>query len=345
MRALLFFLVILVTQTGTSHPVLGEGRVTPVGRCYPDHEERGLWWLAPQSVDLMREDGRPVAVYTTFLYQGARGTGDAGRQWGGSVLQFTLDFESVSGRVAQAQSFLGPNRRVRILEPSEIRADVVFAGVQAGGREAGPGERDGPGGVAKQSSFSLALSPEEGEAVRSAWESGVVILSVNVVASAFAYQTRPDRNDDEPPELVPVLVDVVNVNLDPQDEGLFRVLSLDATMPADYTSLDIGCSEMTTGQSFSDIARVVVVVTGEAVNGDRIDEQVRFTNRSAPIQTVRFRQALKLDAGYEVKTLKIYTSGNLEDVNTRQVGVWQGFVDVCSTRAGTVNELDPRLLY
>ncbi|MCP4903081.1 MAG: hypothetical protein GY906_39460 [bacterium] len=345
MRVGLILVALLLPQIGLAHPVLGEGKVIPVGRCYPDHKEPGLWWLEPQEVDLKRENGKPNALFTTFLYQGTRTTGDAGRQWGGSVLQFTLEFSSSQGRVEQARAFLGSNRRVQLMEPAELLAGVAFAGIQGVERDAHEGGPRGAESVAKEVSFSLALSPEEGVVVRSAWEAGSVILSVNVIASVFAYQTRPENDEDTPAELMPVSVSVVNVHLDPQDKDIFRVLSLDATMPADYTALDIGCSEMNSELSFSDIGRVMVIVGGEAVNGDTVTEQVRFTQRSASIQTVSFNQALKIDAGYQVSIMKVYSSGMVEEEETRRVGIWQGFVDVCSTQAGVELALDPRMLY
>ncbi len=345
MRIALALLALLLPQAGFAHPVLGEGRVTPAGHCYPDHEEIGLWWLEPPNADLKREGGTPAALFTTFLYQGTRTTGDAGQQWGGSVLQFTVNFPGSAGRAEQARASLGSTRRVRVMVPAEISAEVVFAGIQGGGREADDGDAGRAGGVSEETSFSLALSPEEGEVVRTAWEAGAVILSVNVAVSVFAYQTRPEKDHQAPADLMPVLVNVVNVQLDARDEDAFRVLSLDATMPADYTTLEIGCSEMAGALSFSDIARVMVVVGGEAVNGDRVSEQVRFTQNSSPLQKVQFNQALKLDAGYEISIMKVFSSGVVEEQETRRVGVWQGFVDVCSSRAGADRSLDPRMLY
>ncbi len=345
MRAALAVLFVLLPHIGLAHPVLGEGKATPAGRCYPDHKEAKLWWLAPQGVDLKRGHGKPAAIFTTFLYQGTRATGDAGQQWGGSVLQFVLDFQSISGRVEKARTFLGQGHRVKHLAPAEVNAEVVFAGIQTGGREAGGSATRGIEEVATEASFSLALSPEEGVALRSAWEADSVILSVNVVASVFAYQSRPGKNDENPPDLMPILVEAVTVSLDPNDEDVFRVLSLDATMPAGYTSLDIGCSEMGGELSFSDIARVLVVVEAEAVNGDRVSKQIRFITGVASPQTVRFNQALKLDAGYEISIMKVFSSGAVEQKEIRRVGTWQGFVDVCSTRVGAERELDPRMLY
>jgi hypothetical protein len=344
-RVAIVVLALMASQTALSHPVLGEGRMTPVGRCYPDHEHAGLWWLEPPPAEVRKEGDAPVALFTTFLYQGTRTTGDAGRQWGGSILQFALTFPSSAGRAERAKSYLRSASTIRALDPAEVRAEVVFAGIGDGGREA----RGDPGGsatgVARESTFALALSPEEGAAVRSAWEAGSVILSVNVVVSAFAFQTRPHRDADAQPELLPVSVGVVNVHLDPDDDRAFRVLSLDATMPADYTTLDIGCGEIAGGPSFADLARVVVVVSGEAVNGDRVSEEVRFGGGSSSIRTVRFNQALKLDAGYDVAVMRVYSSGAVEAQDTRHVEVWQGFIDVCSTRPGISETLDPRALF
>jgi hypothetical protein len=286
---------------------------------------------------------------TCYRYQGSRATDDSGRFYGGTLLQFTLAFPSMADRLEAARTSLGRSVEVRPLTPATVEAEVVFAGITTVVREAvADASTVSDGASWQERSFSLGLSPEETEAVRRAWDEGVVILSVNVTASAMAYGARPLPELGSPPDpkMLPILVDAIPVTVDrDRHPQAIDVLELDATMPAGYTSLDLGCAELSQANGFTDLARVVVEVEAVAVNGDRIRGQIRFDEASAPVQNLRFDRAVRLDEGYRLRVLQVFASGATEAAADRRIEVWQGFVDVCSRPAGEAEDLDPRLLY
>lgn len=347
-RPLLLLALLAAAVPADAWPVLGEGRATPGGYCYPDHELQRVWWLAPTTVGVKEVDGLPAVELTTYRYQGSRATDDSGRFYGGTLLQFSLAFEAMAGRLEAARRSLGGGVEVRPLAPATVEAEVVFAGINPVAREAAEQPLT-PGAAGWQErSFSLGLSPQETEAVQHAWDNGAVILSVNVTASVLAYTARPDGEIDASPEpeLLPVLVDAIPVTVDRERQpGAIHVLELDATMPAGYTALDLGCAELSVAGGFTDLARVLVDVEAAAVNGDRIRQKVRFDEDSSPVQNLRFDRAVQLDEGYRLRVLRTFASGATETAVDRRIEVWQGFVDVCSRPADEAEVLDPRLLY
>lgn len=348
-RPLLLLALLAAAGSADAWPVLAEGRATPGGYCYPDHELQRVWWLVPTTVGVKEVGGLPAVELTTYRYQGSRATVDSDRFYGGTLLQFALAFEAMADRLEAARQSLGGGVEVRPLAPATVEAEVVFAGINSVAREA-EAEQPLAQGVAgwQERAFSLGLSPEETEAVRHAWDDGAVILSVNVTASVLAYHARPatDIGPAPEPELLPVLVDAIPVTVDRERQPeAIRVLELDATMPAGYTALDLGCAELSVAGGFTDLARVLVDVEATAVNGDRIRQQIRFDEGSPPLQNLHFDRAIKLDEGYRLRVLRTFASGASETAVDRRIEVWQGFVDVCSRPADEAVLLDPRLLY
>ncbi|PWB73317.1 MAG: hypothetical protein C3F15_09835 [Holophagae bacterium] len=345
-------LLVVAATPIAAWPVLSEGRETAVGWCYPDHEKPQLWWLSPDAVDVKTDGGHPAVHLTVFSYLGVRETGDIGRSKTGAVLQFTLVLPSAAGRLAEAERLLGSRAEVRPLVPEQIDAEVVFAGVtsprhatETETQTEAEGDTSEPGAWTERR-FALRLTPEETAVVADAWEHGSVILSVNLVASATALAARPSRGQEPEPGLTPILTDAIPITIDPAaDYSAVRVLELDATMPAAYTSLELGCAELASSGSLSDLSRVIAVVGAEAMNGDTIDQEVRFSSGSPPVQVARFDRAVRLEHGYRLRIARVYATGAVEEEPARRVEVWQGFIDICSVAAGGVTGLDPRLLY
>jgi len=326
-------------------PVLTEGRRTGAGWCYPDHEDRRLWWLPPPAPVLKMSGGRPGIDFTVFNYQGTRATVDADHAWTGAMLQFTLVMPEQTTEAAAARATLGSSIEIRTMLPAGIEAEVVFAGVNSVRSATTEASGEDAAGAWRERSFSLGLTPEEVAVVHDAWQTGSVILSVNATVSAHAYATRPGE-EDLAPEVVPVTVDSVPVAVDTRRHPeAFRVLELDATMPLAYTSVELGCSELSEGYGLSDLSRVIAVVEAEAVNGDLITSELRFTPRSASSQEIRFDRAVRLDHGYRLRVVRVYATGRAEESPQRRIDVWQGFEDICSTPADGRVGHDPRLLY
>jgi hypothetical protein len=325
-------------------PVLDEGRRTAVGWTYPDHADRNLWWLPPPAPQLVEVGGRPGVDFTVFNYQGARATADSGSAWTGAMLQFTLTVPDSTAAAAAARRVLGPSVELRTMASAGIHADVVFAGVNSV-RSAGGSDDDEAAGAWRERSFSLGLTPEEVAVIHDAWQAGAVILSVNTSVDAQAFATKPE-DEEANPEIVTVTVDSVTVAIDvDRYPETFRVLQLDATMPLGYTSLELGCAELTEGWGLDDLSMVVAVAEAEAVNGDVISKKLRFTRRSAAAQELSFDRAVRLDHGYLLRVVRIYASGLSEEAPPRRIDVWQGFEDICSSPPGDATELDPRRLY
>lgn len=339
-------LLVAVSAPVAAWPVLSEGRETAGGWCYPDHENPQVWWLPPDTAKLKDAGGRPDVHLTVFSYTGVRETGDLGSAKSGAVLQFTLEFPAAGARLAEAQRRLGPQAKVRPLVPEQIDAEVVFAGVNSARQATAAEDDESDPGAWTERRFSMRLTPEETAVVADAWEHGSVILSVNLAASATVLSARPSRGIDPEPGMGAVLTDSVPITIDPTaDPAAVRVLELDATMPAAYTSLELGCTELVAAGGLSDLSRVIAVVEAEAMNGDLIDQEVRFSSGSPPTQVATFDRAVRLDHGYRLRVARVYATGGTEEDPARRIEVWQGFVDICSVAGGTETGLDPRLLY
>lgn len=340
-------LALIAAPPAWAWPVLSEGRRTPAGWCYRDHQEANLWWLVPATADILTEDGRPDIHMTVFNYTGTREMGDLGDARSGAVLQFGIGFPAAGGRIAEARRSLGSGASVRPLIPEIVEAEVVFAGVNSV-RQATSSEEDpeGEAGAWTERRFALGLTPEETAVVTEAWRERAIILSINLTASARACAARPPRGSEAAPELTTILADAIPVTLDVSlYADAVRVIELDATMPAGYTSTEVGCTELASSRGFSDVARVIVVIEAEAMNGDRISRQIRFTRDSPTTQVARFDRAVRLDSGYVLRVSRVYASGRTEDERPRRIEVWQGFEDVCAIEAGRTVALDPRMLY
>jgi hypothetical protein len=326
-------------------PVLSEGRRTGAGWCYPDHENHRLWWLPPPAPELWVSGGRPAIDFTVFNYQGTRATADADHAWTGAMLQFTLVVPEQPAAAAAAREALGSSVEIRTMLPTGIEAEVVFAGVNSVRSATGDAPNDAAAGVWRERSFSLGLTPEEVAVIHDAWQAGSVILSVNTTVSAHAFPIRPGEREAAP-EIVPITVDSVPITVDTRRHPeTFRVLELDATMPLAYTRVELGCSELNEGNGLSDLSRVIAVVEAEAVNGDLITSELRFTPRSSSTQEIRFNRAVRLDPGYLLRIVRVYATGRAEESPPRRIDVWQGFEDICSSPLDAGAELDPRLLY
>ena len=137
---LLFLVLLAVAVPANGWPVLGEGRATPGGYCYPDHEEQRVWWLAPTTVGIKDVDGLPAVDLTCYRYQGSRATDDSGRFYGGTLLQFTLAFEAMAdgrggGRICRHQPGgpRGGGRAATVVRCRRLAAEGLFAGSVAGG--------------------------------------------------------------------------------------------------------------------------------------------------------------------------------------------------------------------
>ncbi|HSL17296.1 MAG TPA: hypothetical protein VLB51_05255 [Methylomirabilota bacterium] len=347
MRAILTVAAVLVVAwPAAGHPVLDEGRRTGGGWCFPDHRERGVWWLAPPAPRLADIDGEPAVDFTVYHYQGARATADDGQAWGGALLQFTLEAPAIGAEATAARRALGSVAELRPLPAAVVDAEVVFAGVNsARPATADDGPETPQAGAWQRRSFSLALTPEEVAAVHDAWRAGSVILSVNLAVSVYGFPTRPERDGDEP-LLAPVVIDSVPITVDPEENpDLFRILELDATVPLAYTTIELGCAELAEGSGLADLVRVIATVEAEAVNGDLISLELRFTPTTPQVQAIRFDRAVRVEHGYELRIVRVYSSGRTETGPPRRLEVWQGFADICSSADGRSDSLDPRLLY
>lgn len=344
--AVLAAILAAATQAG-SWPVLGEGRQTPAGWCYPDHEDHQLWWLIPATAEILNDGGRPDVHMTVYNYTGSREMSDLGDLRTGAVLQFAVAFPSAGARLAEAKRSLGNNVRVQPLLPETMEAEVVFAGVNSA-RTATSSSDDGTEGAATWSErrFSIGLTPEETAVVTEAWQHGSIIISVNVTASARTCTARPLVGVDAAPELSTILSDSISVALDASHYAeAVRVIELGATMPAGYTSLEVGCTELDAGRGYSDLSFVVVTIEAEAMNGDTIGCEVQFSRGSRSTQVAHFDRAVRLDPGYVLRVSRVYATGRIETEPPRRIEVWQGFEDVCSINPARADTLDPRMLY
>jgi hypothetical protein len=338
---------LLLALPAWSWPVLSEGRQTPGGWCYRDHEQRDLWWLFPVAAEMNIEDRRPDIHLTVYHYMGTSEMGDLGDDRSGAILQFGLTFPRAAARLTAAKQSLGDRAQVRPLPLEAVEAEVVFAGINST-RAANPEADDETDerGTWKMQRFFIGLTPQETDAVTQAWEAGSIIISVNLVASARVCQARPTADIEPEPVLEPVLVDSIPVTLDTtRYPDAVKIMELDATMPAGYTALEIGCSELANSWGYSDLSMVVVVVEAEAMNGDIINRTVRFSRNSASTQLTRFDRAVRLSSGYVLRVGRVYASGNVEEAPPRRVSVWQGYNDVCAIKGGRPTALDPRMLY
>lgn len=349
-------LAALAASPAAAHPILNEPERIAGLRIYPDHRDGSLFWYVRDRLDLAAGDGAPAFSFERFRYKGNAATGDSEVFWARGVLSFAVRFDVPPGALAAAERALaGGVRRPVTLRPlplERVESELIY--VAAGDEEEHgvlpPGRWRGEPGLWRERTYQLGLGRRTTELLWRAYHLGGVALSLNYEVFGRGLAARPDpREEGREDEMMaaPAAAGAIPIRVSPVAcPACFTSSDLDARIPAGYTRLDVFCHDFLTGAAPADLAMVRVEVRATAVDGERPRQQLRFVPGGPARQEMRFKFAVRLDAGYELRAVRLFADGRSEAGAWRRVDSWIGIQDVTFyTAAEGPTALDPRNLY
>ena len=356
------FVLLLASGIGlpaAAWPVLDEPLIAGGLRCYPDHRDPRLFWFVRDRLSLAVSSGSPGEpgfVFHRFRYTGSSKTGDSGDFWGRGVLDFHVALEPLPQEIEAALQVIGRRTARRIvLEPLPLdRIETALVYVTAGEDSrfgSVPSESWGSEGTLwTERTYSLGMSPLTAQLLWDAYHLEGVALSLNYSLVARGLPTQPDPREAEEthePSAAIVGGGAIPIQVSPRDcPRCFASTELDAEIPAGYTFLDVFCYDFASGAAPTDLAMVLVDVRASGVRGST-EERIRFLAEGPIRQAVHFKFAVRLDAGYEIRTSRIFARGHIEEGEWKSVPSWTGIQDVTAYTADAARRaaLDPRALY
>ena len=283
------------------------------------------------------------------------------------MLSFTVEFQSQRDKLHTAKRDLERRlrRQVTLLPApvADMSADLIYSavkegeteehsGVLSGGNWAG--EEDATGEYWDVRTFSIGADPYSTNLLWQTYHDGKVLLALSVSVTASGIQER--RLPDGPePEVTArtVFADTIRIEVSPDDfPSLFSSVDINERMPAGYTFLDVYCHDFSEGWSQErEISRVVVEIRGKAISGDHPVERISFEAEAPELvkQSVHFRFAMDLNAGYAYRVTRVGRGGNTTAGEWIEVADWNGICDVSMTQRDQMildsKPIDPRMLY
>ena len=358
-------LLALASLPAAGLPVVDEMRTVEAFRCFPDHEDPAVWWFLPQRLQLASHDAGPGFSFLRYRYKGSAASGDTEEFWSRGVLTFEVSFTNDARRRTLAKSALerltGRAVTLRRLPIQRIESVLVYAGAladddsssSAGGSIEG-GEWEHGEGAWDQRVFTVGLDSGTSDLLWDSFQRGSLALSLSysLIGQALASRPPADGGADDSKEVRAeqhaLVADSLAVRVSPEQcAGCFRLIDLDAKIPADYPFLEVACHDFEAGELASDLELVQVRVRALAVNGDRPIEQVEFAAGDGSTKMpVKFPFAVDLEAGYDYQVIREYSDGS-EPEPWVTVSSWTGRLDVTRYPTGgpKASGLDPRRLY
>lgn len=339
-------------------PVSGEAEVVAGLRCYPDHEDRALWWYLPARMEMADAAEGPAFRFQRYRYSGTTATGDSGTFWSKGVVTLRVRLEPPAGAVAAARRALERRlgRAVSLQAVPVERVDSVLLYASAG--EAGPsgdldgGKWTGQTGRWAERTFVVGLDRHTAGLLWDTFHAGGLAMSLGygLVATALPHRPAADPFGGEPEEVEPrevtLVGDALPIRVSPEScSECFASTELDARIPAEYPFLETRCYDFTTGAAPSGLGLVIVEVRATAVTGDPVVERLRFEPGGATSAMVHFRFAVNLDDGYTYRVVRVFGDGRVEAGDWLREETFTGLLDVTRYRPAAGRELDPHALY
>ena len=356
-------LALVCGASAAAWPIASESENLAGLRVYPDHEDPALWWYLPDRLELVESAGEPMFRFERYNYSGTAATGDRGTVWGKGILTLRVRFVPAAEAVARAKTQLSRRSRRPIgLQPvgiEKVESVLLYASAFEGGPAGDLGEGSwGNGGGADrwiERDYMLGLTPETAQMLWDTFHDDGLAMSLGYSLAGKAVSYRPQRDPftGEVEELEAAVVtlsgDTLAIRVSPEECGpCFAETQLDAEIPAEYPFLEARCYDFSSGLAPSDLGLVIVEVRAMAVSGDRVLERVQFEPGSPATAEVHFEFAVRLDAGYEYRVVRVYEDGHTEADEWAAADGFHGILDVSERRRpeqAAQAQLDARQLY
>jgi hypothetical protein len=343
-----FFLVSLLFKlaapTCFAQPLLSSKQRVNDLVVFRDLLQRNKFYYGPQKMQLKTDsDGKPQLQLLSIRYTGVQLTGDRGEKHFTNLLQFALVLpptEAEELKRIREQLHLPLNA---ILQPLTLRnIDVVLVSGVLGGigntrlrkraetqNESTTSDR----GISwTERNFVLPLNNEEAQILWDQYESGMITVSVNYAFYAETVQIPEDRitvtgngkgvkNLQEqianlPPDTITSveLIDAnafdVNVDVQKFPGALKKIDINESSIPPAYPSLLVKCYDFEL-DTRPDLAFKRIFVQATSVNGQQVEEKVKFTSGKGAISTqyLGFKYAVRLDLPMRYKVLEYTFDG------------------------------------
>lgn len=311
---------------------------------FRDLIQKNKYYYGPQKLQLKFDaDGRPQLQLLSIRYTGVQLTGDRGEKRFTNLLQFALVLpptEAAELKQIRDQLRLPANA---VLQPLTIRnVDVVLiSGVLGGLGEKGMRKRaetqsegNSDRGVSwTERNFVLPLSNAEAQILWDQYEQGLLALSVNYAFYADVVQIPEDKitvtgdakgvkdlknqiNELPADTLASTELfdaDAFDVTIDVQKfpDALKKIDINESSIPPAYPSLSVKCYDFEM-DTRPDLAFKRVFVQATSINGQPVEERVKFTNAkdATSTQYIAFKYAVRLDVPMRYKILEYGFDGS-----------------------------------
>jgi hypothetical protein len=358
--------LLLVSAVGAD-PRLDDALEVRGARVYADHEEPGVFYVAPGPIAIGRRDGGAPAVDLRLTYYyGSSLRDDRGRRdvlWGLGI-DLVRSMPGTAERKALAEAL---RDRVPADEPVVVRnlpvygmpIEVVYSPIDPDLTEVALGEahvtepevdepsdgesEDPPArdaGLWSRRRLSFALSPEDGTAMRAAFESGGALMGIS-----YAYRVRgvvpTEALDEEEREWLEVerLVgaDALRVEIDGATHPEFlRIVDLNSLAPPGYAGLSVLCSDFAPAVDDWSFEAKRVELEAEGVAGQPIRASVEFpaVDPEVSLQRVAFPYAVRVDRPYRYRVTAYTIEGERRQGPWHEVEQWSRPLDITGEMEG-----------
>jgi hypothetical protein len=305
---------------------------------FPDIKIKNKYYYSPHALELAQDQsGKPLFQLTSMRYTGTQLRDDKGEKRFSNLLQWSVNLPPVSAaEIAALRSALKlpPNGILQPLGIRNLEATIV----------SGVGEGLGPGRLVKHASmqselnngkgvywtsrnFVMPLDNAEAQLLADQFANGRMAVSLNYAFyadvlrineeslelkgdSAFVEAMKNAAGElerDTVESLEIVYSNVLDINIDAaRFPGAHKQIDLNAnSIPPAYPSLEVKCFDFVLGTR-PDLAYKRVFVEGTSVNGQPVQEKIKFSKgqRELVTQFVSFRFALRMDKPIRYKIVE-----------------------------------------
>ncbi|MEM9376388.1 MAG: hypothetical protein AAGA72_09210 [Pseudomonadota bacterium] len=306
----------------------------------PDHMRDDLFYIAPRPVEIAeRPDGSPKIELRLTYYYGSQLRGDAGEK----DVSWTFSVDLVRGarapeELAEIKSALSRHLgvadiRLQALPIASTPIEIIYTPI-VGDQEVTlsdaetasvPSDPDIAADAEGNSHWrtrrlTYALSPEDGQIVRSAFEADGGLISVSYAYRVYGIvadpQTGSDLNQadatsapDDPvwldaSELIGA--DAFRFEVDPNAHADFlKIIDLNSRAPPGYPILSFICSDFVVQPDDWVFDAKIVQVEAQGVAGRVVRTEIEFPLEEADIslQEAKFDYAVRLDRPYRYRVI------------------------------------------
>ncbi|AEE49557.1 hypothetical protein Halhy_1668 [Haliscomenobacter hydrossis DSM 1100] len=338
-KSVFLILILLgVNLTGKSQALWSTKRQVNDLYVFQDIFQKNKYYYSPSKLQLSLDaEGKPKFQLISMRYTGTQLTGDRAEKRFTNLLQFSLALTPISNEDLQnIRTQLGLTARAQLLPIAIQNMDImIISGVTEGLSEAKWRKRASTqtetasdnGVFWNERSFVLPLGNNEAQLLWDQYENGRVALSVNYAFYAPVVQVTDEqisvvgdsvlvkkltnklgqieRDTLESNELIKA--DAINIMVDvvKYPDALKQIDINENSVPPAYPSVEVKCYDFALATR-PDLAFKRVYIQGTSVNGQQVEEKIKFSSgeRDITTQFVAFRYAVRMDLPIRYKIIE-----------------------------------------